>query len=186
MLRYVPCMQSVVVHCAIKSIEKFILVLWWKTKIKSVSLECCKHLISTTPKIPKTESPRPSIMVQVHMHEYTQAHSRLDTQKGVASHRHLEQDVRLVSPGARFHSLICSTPCATVTDDFMKPGPAWRETCSTCTSEKAIMAEIIFTLRGRTHTRVQHKCRLSHVFLCHPWFLDAAGSLTGLNSASGD
>lgn len=68
-------------------------------------------------------SPRPSIMVQVHMHEYAQAHSRLDTQKGVASHRHLEQDVRLVSPGARFHSLICSTPCATVMDDFIKPGP---------------------------------------------------------------
>lgn len=65
---------------------------------------------------------RPSIMVQVHM--CVQAHSRLDTQKGVASHRHLEQDVRLVSPGARFHSLICSTLCATVTDDFMKPGPA--------------------------------------------------------------
>lgn len=57
-------------------------------------------------------SPRPSIMVQVHMHECAQAH------------RHLEQDVRLVSPGARFHSLICSTSCATVTDDFMKPGPA--------------------------------------------------------------
>lgn len=42
--------------------------------------------------------------------------------KGGCESQSSEQDVRLISPGARFQSLICSAPCATVTDDFMKTG----------------------------------------------------------------
>lgn len=102
--------------------------------------------------------------IQVHMQECTQAQCSLDNTKGGCESQASERDVRLVSPGARFHNLICFKPCATVMDDFMKPGPAWRETCSTCPSEKAIMAEIIFTLCGHA----QHKPRLSHLLPLSP------------------
>lgn len=95
-------------------------------------------------------------LVQVHRDKHAQTQAA-------------EQDVRLISHGARFHCLICPTPCVTVTDDFMKPRPVCGVTCSTCTSEKAIMAEIIFRRCG--HARIHHKCGLSHAFLCHRRFL---------------